>query len=100
MLNLEDKNKFTMVVSFGVAWDPLPLQIMFIGTTSITLPSNNQGMSNCIKDGWDLTFNQNHWSSLETTKKFVTNIFLPYLQSHIQILKLDKELKMVWIIDC
>jgi hypothetical protein len=39
MLSLEDKNKFTMVVSFSVAWDLLPLQIMFIGTTSKTLPS-------------------------------------------------------------
>jgi hypothetical protein len=41
ILSLEDKNKFTMVVSFIVAWDLLPLQIMFIGTISRLLPSNN-----------------------------------------------------------
>ncbi len=41
MLSLEGKKKFTKVVSFNVAWDLLRLQIMFIGTTSKTLPSNN-----------------------------------------------------------
>jgi hypothetical protein len=70
------------------------------GTTSQSLAPNNQGKTNYIKDGWDLTFSENHWSSLETTKKIVTNILFPYLQSYIQILGLDKEHKMVWIINC
>ncbi len=52
VLALEDKKQITMVVS-----------------------------SSATRDGWDLTFSENHWSPLETTKKFVTNILLPYLQS-------------------
>jgi hypothetical protein len=78
--------------------DLLPPPIVFTSITFKTLPPNNQGKKNCIKDGWDFAFNKNHWLSLETTKKFVTNIILLYLQSHIQILGL-KEQKMVWIID-
>jgi hypothetical protein len=74
-----------MVISSGVARDLLPPQIVFTGTMSKSFPPSHQGKTNCIKDDWDLTFNENHWSSLETTKKFVTNILLPYLQSHIQI---------------
>jgi hypothetical protein len=54
---------------------------VFIGITLQSLAPNNQGKTNYIKGGWDLTFSENHWSSLETTKKFVTNILFPYLQS-------------------
>jgi len=97
MLSLEDKKQITMVVSCSDVMDLLP-PIVFTSTTFKTLPPNNKGKKICIKDGWDLIFNKNHWLSLETTKKIVTNIILLYLQSHIQILGL-KEQKMVWIID-
>ncbi len=98
MLSLEDKKQITMVVSCSDVMDLFPPPIVFTSTTFKTLPPNNQGKKNCIKNGWDFTFNKNHWLSLETTKKIVTNIILLYLQSHIQILGL-KEQKMVWIID-
>lgn len=98
VLGLEDKKQITMVVSCSDVIEILPPRIVFTSTTSRTIPPNNQGKKNCIKDDYDLTFNENHWLSLETTKKFVTNIILLYLQSHIQILRL-KEQKMVWVID-
>jgi len=100
VLGLEDKRQITMVVSSNVAMDLLPPQIVF--TSSITFksfPPNNQGKKIYIKDGWDLTFSENRWSSLEITKKFVTNILFPYMKSYIQILGLDKEQKVVWIKD-
>jgi hypothetical protein len=82
VLGLEDKRLITMVVSSSATRDLLPPQIVFINrTTYKSLPPNNQGKTNYIKDDWDLTFSENHWSSLETTKKFFTNILLPYLQS-------------------
>jgi len=98
VLSLEDKKQITMVVSCSDVMDLFPPSIVFTSITFKTLPPNNQGKKNCIKDDWDFTFNKNHWLSLETTKKIVTNIILFYLQSHIQILGL-KEQKMVWIID-
>jgi hypothetical protein len=86
VLGPKDKRQITMVVSSSAARDLFPPQIVFTSKTTFkSLPPNNQGKTNYIKDGWDLTFSENHWSSLETTKKFVTNIFLPYLQSYIQI---------------
>jgi hypothetical protein len=84
VLHLDNKRQIIMVVSSSVVRDLFPPQIVF--TSSITfksLPPNNQGKTNYIKDGWDLTFSENHRSSLEATKKFVTNILLPYLQSYI-----------------
>jgi len=99
MLSLEDKRQVTIVVSSNTVKDLLPPQIVFIGSTPRTLPPNSKRKTNCINDGWDLTFCENHWSSLETTKQFVQKILLPYLQSQIQLLGLKKEQKMVWIID-
>jgi hypothetical protein len=81
MLGLEDKKQIIMAISSSVIRDLLPPYFMFIGNTFQSFAPNNQGKINCIKDGWDLTFSENHWSSLETTKKFVTNIFFLYLQS-------------------
>jgi len=100
VLGLKDKRQITMVVSSNVAMDLLPPQIVFIGSITFkSFPPNNQGKKIYIKNGWDLTFSENHWSSLETTKKFVTDIFFPYMKSYIQILGLDKKQKVVWIID-
>jgi hypothetical protein len=99
MLGLEDKKRVTMVVSSNTVGDLLPPQIVFIGFTPRILPLNSIRKTNCINDGWDLTFCEIHWSSLETTKQFVQKILLPYLQSQIQLLGLKKEQKMVWIID-
>jgi hypothetical protein len=68
MLGLEYKRKIIMVVSFNVARNLLPPQIVFINIIFRTFPPNNQGKINCIKYGWDFTFIENHWSSLETIK--------------------------------
>jgi hypothetical protein len=48
-LNLEDKSKITIVVSFDVVGNLLPPWIIFIGTTSIIFPPKNQGKRNYIK---------------------------------------------------
>ncbi len=48
MLNLENKRQITIMVSSSVV---LPPQFLFISTTFITLPLDNQGKTNYIKDG-------------------------------------------------
>jgi len=50
MLSLEDKNKFTMVVSFSVAWDLLPLQII-LALHLEHLHQITKERQYCIKDG-------------------------------------------------
>jgi hypothetical protein len=62
VLCLEAMRQITMTISSNATWDLPPAQIVFTGTTSRTFPPNNQRKKNCIKDGWDLTFGENHWS--------------------------------------
>jgi hypothetical protein len=56
----------------------LPLQIMLTKTIHRYLPPSNEGKEKCMNLGWDLTFNENHWSTLETTKQ-------SYCHLHTQI---------------
>jgi hypothetical protein len=51
-----------------------PLQNVFTSTTHRSLPLNNWRKTNYINNLWDLTFNENGWSNLETTKWFVHKI--------------------------
>jgi hypothetical protein len=76
ILCLGDTRQITMTISSNATWDLPPPQIVFISITSRTFPSNNQRKRKCIKDGWDFTFSEDHWSSLKTIKQFITNIFL------------------------
>jgi hypothetical protein len=32
------------------------------------------GKKKCLKDGWHLTFDDNHWSTLETIQQFVNKV--------------------------
>lgn len=78
----------------------LPLQVVFIGTKHKTLPPNNERKFMCINNGWGLTFNESHWSTLETIKRIVHKILLPYLHSQIKQLGLPKHHKMVCMLNC
>jgi hypothetical protein len=57
------------------------------------LPPNIKRKTMCINDGYNLTFNDNPWSTLETTKRFVHKILLSYLHSQIEQLSLSKHQK-------
>jgi hypothetical protein len=46
----------------------LPLQIVLIEIIHRYLPPSNEVKEKCMNLGWDLTFSENHWSTLETTK--------------------------------
>jgi hypothetical protein len=78
----------------------LPFQVVFTSTKHKTLPPNNEGKFMCINNGWDLTFSESHWLTLETTKRFVHKIQLPYLHSQIEQLGLLEHHKMVWLLNC
>jgi len=60
VLHLEDMRQITMTVSPNATWDLSPPHIVFNGITSKTFPPNNQRKRKCIKDGWDITFSENH----------------------------------------
>jgi hypothetical protein len=54
----------------------------------------------CVVDGWDLTYNDNHWSNFDTTKHFVENDMVICHQAQIELLKLQTHKKLVWLLDC
>jgi len=78
----------------------LPFQVVFTNTMHKTLPLNNEGKFMYINNWWGITFSENHWSTFETTKRFVHKILLSYLHSQIKQLGLPKHKKMVWLLDC
>jgi hypothetical protein len=77
-----------MVVSSFIARILLLSQIIFIGIITGTLPPNNQRRAMCVVDGWDLIYDENHWSNFDTTKHFVENVMVPYHQAQIELLGL------------
>jgi len=44
-------------------------QIVLTKTIHHYLPPFNEGKEKCMDLGWDLTFSENHWSTLETMKQ-------------------------------
>ncbi len=49
-----------MIVSYNAIGDLLPPQIIFTTSTPRTLPPNSKRKINCINDGWDFCFSENH----------------------------------------
>ncbi len=66
VLGVEDERQITMVISSTVNGFLLPPQIVFIGFIHCCLPPFNEGKEKCMNLDWDLKFNENHWSTLET----------------------------------
>jgi hypothetical protein len=97
---MEDKKQVTLVVSSITNGNIFPRQVVFICTTHRCLPPSNEGKLKCINSSWDLTFNENHWSTLETKKDFVHMVLLTYLHKQIQQLNLQTNQKLVWLINC
>lgn len=83
VLKVENKRPIIMVVFLIVNGFLLPLHIVLKRTTHHCFPPSNEGEDKCMNLGWDLTFNENHSSTLETTKQFVHKILLPYLHTQI-----------------
>lgn len=43
-----------------------------------------------MPDGWDIWHSENHWANEETTKRYITKVILPYIDSIREKLKLEK----------
>ncbi len=99
IFGIENKWQVIMVVSSFLAKIYLPLQIIFIRTIGRTSPLNNQRRAMCVANGWDLTYNENHWSNFDTTKHFVENVMVPYHQVQIELLGLQTHQKLVWLLE-
>ena len=88
-----------MVVASVANEKCLHFQGIFQGIINRSLPKLEGGRYNCEHAGWNLTFSHNHWSTLDTFKKFVEKILLPYKDSQVELLNLPAMQKMIWLID-
>ena len=73
--------------------DFLPPQLVYQGKTNRCLPQCK------FPAGWDITFTENHWSNEVTTRRYIINILLPYLDQKKKELKLDANHRALLIFD-
>ena len=100
VIGVEDKRQITVTVSSSAAGNLLPFQVIFGGKSIRSLPPLNQGRKLCEDAGWHITNTENHWSNLETCKEFVEKILEPYRIKQVELLGLDKNTPLIWLIDC
>ena len=96
---MEDKKQVTISVSSSASGNLLPFQVVFTGLTDKSLPPRNPGRLQCEGAGWQLTCSKNHWSNMSTCQEFVETILQPYRKQVIAELNLDKDSKLVWLLD-
>jgi hypothetical protein len=69
--------QITGVIAWAVSGAVLPPQLVFAGKTDATLPEV-RALPQYKK--WAFTYTENHWSTLETTKDWITQIYAPYVK--------------------
>jgi hypothetical protein len=99
VFGVEDNMQITIIVSSIVDGSSLPLQIIFIGSTTRYLPQNGLGKASCLGVGFHLTYFANHWFTLKTCQQFVERILIPYHKNEVQELNLPQNQKMIWLIN-
>ncbi|KAJ9112071.1 hypothetical protein QFC22_006370 [Naganishia vaughanmartiniae] len=91
VLGQEDKRQITLMVTSAMDGSLLPFQAVFKGKTSVSLPS--QAASN-VAEVMGMPFKcggDRHWATLETTKDWVNEIVVPYIQTVKVALQLPEE---------
>ena len=83
LAGLNDKRQITAVFCATLAGEFLPVQLIYQGKTTASLPRF------AFPDDWDITFTPNHWSNEDKTKEYINNIIIPYIQRKRKELKLS-----------
>jgi hypothetical protein len=103
VLGKDEKRGFTLRVGVSLSGKVLPFQAIYAGKTSGSLPSpKSPGYSKATMElgfCFESSKGDNHWSTIDTMKRYVTNILVPYFESHRQQLKLPNQI-CIWQIDC
>ena len=103
MVGKDEKRAFTLMVGISMIGEVLPFQAIYTGTTDRSLPARNA--PNYTKATEELKFlfessgNDTYWSTMKTMQSYVTNILVPYFESHCKQLNLVNQL-CIWQIDC
>lgn len=97
VVGAEDKRQITACLGSSLYGDLLPLQLIFAGKTARVLPPETASSKAARVQ---LTFSDNHWSSLATMQQWVTELLLPYAQRCIQQHELNSNAHMLLVLDC
>jgi len=99
----DEKRGFTLMVGISLSGEVLPFQAIFAGKSKGSLPTPGApGYSKATEVlgfRFESSKTDNHWSTINTMKSYVTNILAPYFESHRKQLDLPNQI-CIWQIDC
>ena len=96
VVGAEDKRQITVCLASSMDGDLLPLQLIFEGKTSRSLPPATPAS---IASQFHLTFSDNHWSSQETMQQYIMEVLIPYSERCITQYKLRSDSKIILVLD-
>jgi hypothetical protein len=90
---LDDKRQITAVLGVSLSGNLLPLQLLYLGTTSICHPKYK------FPDNFHIWHSANHWSNVSTMEEYVDKILVPYFSAQKEHLGLGEDQKALAIFD-
>lgn len=103
VIGKDERRAFTLMVGISMSGEVLPFQAIYAGKTSGSLPTssalNYKKAVEELKFRFESSGNDTYWSTMITMQSYVTNILVPYFESHRKQLNLPNQL-CIWQIDC
>jgi hypothetical protein len=96
VVGAEDKRQITVCVAASLRGDLLPLQLIFQGKTSRSLPP---ATANSIATLVDVTQSSNHWSSQLTMQRYITQVIMKHAERMIEVHGLASDAHIVLLLD-
>lgn len=96
VIGAEDKRQITACIASSLAGDLLPLQLIFQGKTSRSLPSLTMEAKAAHVH---LTFSDNHWSNQTTMQQYVEQIIIPHAERCIELYRLSSSANIILVLD-
>jgi hypothetical protein len=97
------KKAISTVVGMSFSGDLLPLQMIYTGKTTASLPNSaNEYVRLARAADWILTTKEkNHWSSADTMMTYIRNVLIPYREKIIREENLPStQREIILLIDC
>jgi len=99
----DEQRGFTLMVGVSMSGAVLPFQAIYSGKSPASLPTSAapsySKATEDLKFRFEYSKSDNHWSTIETMKSYVTNILAPYFEFHRKNLNLPNQI-CIWQIDC
>jgi hypothetical protein len=103
VIGKDERRAFTLMVGISMSGEVLPFQAIYAGKTKGSLPTskapNYTKATEELKFRFESSGNDTYWSTMTTMQSYVTNILVPYFESHCKRLNLSDQL-CIWQIDC